>query len=443
MTAIIRRSMAPGNPLERSLFPLLAVALALTSASITDCAGRADRHAVSITNARVFDGQRVLPSLTTVVVEGDRIAEVSEKAAPRGEVVDAHGRAIIPGLFDSHMHAGDGVRVLTQEAVFGVTTSLGMFDDPEVARRLRPESVVRSGFKSAGLGATVPGGHGTEYGGDPIPTVSGAEDADRFVANRIAEGSDFLKIIMGPPRMPMLREDVVRALVDAAHKRGRLAMAHIDRLSEAKIAVRAGIDGLVHIFCDEVADQVFVDQLLLQKVFVIPTLTIRQAATAGAEWQGNGKSLLEDDAVTPYLPKTDREEAANRYVGNDSWRAVASDNVSILFKRGVTLMAGSDAPNPGTVWGASLHQELQLLVASGLSPAAALTAATQTPARIFGFPDRGRIAPGMLADLVMLDCDPLADIRCTTKIAVVWRRGLRIDRVAGQAADSPEFEQRR
>ena len=112
--------------------------------------------------------------------------------------------------------------------------------------------------------------------------------------------------------MPMLREDVIRALVDAAHKRSRLAVAHVDRLSEAKIAVRAGVDGLAHIFCDEVADQWFVDQLLLRNVFVIPTLTIRQAARAG---ESNLRQLEPDRA----LAASARQSQANFHRPEDGW----------------------------------------------------------------------------------------------------------------------------
>lgn len=97
---------------------------------------------------------------------------------------------------------------------------------------------------------------------------------------------------------------------------------------------------------------------------------------------------------------------------------------------GVAVLAGSDAPNPGTAHGASIHHELELLVEAGLTPTAALTAATALPAERFGLADRGRIAPGMRADLVLLDGDPVADITQTRRIVRIWKNGYDTDRSA-------------
>jgi imidazolonepropionase-like amidohydrolase len=404
--------------------------LLLIIASLTGCGAPQPRsNGTAITNVRVFDGLQRLPNELTIIIEDGAITQVgSEIDVSRfTNIVDGRGKVAIPGLFDAHMHAGDGVLVMAQQVAFGVTSSVGMYDDLEVARKLRADTDHGSGFKSAALGATLPGGHGTEYGG-VVPTLSQPDEADSFVAKRVSEGSDFLKIILGPPRMPMLSERTVEALVAAAHKRGLLAVAHVDRLSEAKAAVRAGVDGLAHIFCDEITDEEFVKDLVTRNVFVIPTLTIRQRANLGNEWQANGDVLLRNHAVTAYLPDAIRKELAVPRVGNDLWRVIASQNAAQLHRGGVTILAGSDAPNPGTTWGASLHHELQLLVDAGLSTEGALAAATSRPAARFGFHDRGRIAPRMRADVLLLECDPVEAIECTTRIAAVWHGGSRIDR---------------
>jgi imidazolonepropionase-like amidohydrolase len=102
--------------------------------------------------------------------------------------------------------------------------------------------------------------------------------------------------------------------------------------------------------------------------------------------------------------------------------------VAELHAAGVELMAGSDAPNPGTAHGASLHHELELLVRAGLTPTEALRAATATPARRFGLSDRGRIAPGQRADLLLVRGDPTADIRATRQIERVWKNGAPVQR---------------
>ena len=116
------------------------------------------------------------------------------------------------------------------------------------------------------------------------------------------------------------------------------------------------------------------------------------------------------------------------------------ENVRRLAEAGALLLAGTDAPNPGTVFGASLHRELELLVQCGLDPAQALTAATSEPARVFGLNDRGRVEAGRRADLVLLSGDPLLDITATRSIERIWRGGTPCDRSAF-VASTAEKEQ--
>ena len=104
------------------------------------------------------------------------------------------------------------------------------------------------------------------------------------------------------------------------------------------------------------------------------------------------------------------------------------EGMSDLIRAKVPILAGTDAPVPGTTYGASLHGELALLVRSGLSPVQALAAATSVPAQVFGLKDRGRIRSGMRADLVLVEGDPTRDIRATRKIVAVWKRGIRVHR---------------
>lgn len=111
--------------------------------------------------------------------------------------------------------------------------------------------------------------------------------------------------------------------------------------------------------------------------------------------------------------------------GSGCCRSDAASTLALL-DAGVDILAGTDAPNPGTTYGASLHQELALLVEAGLSAEEALAAATSVPARRFGLDDRGRIAPGLRADLLLIDGDPIADIDATLDISDVWVRGKRI-----------------
>jgi hypothetical protein len=118
--------------------------------------------------------------------------------------------------------------------------------------------------------------------------------------------------------------------------------------------------------------------------------------------------------------------------------ARAIESVRRLHAAGVDILAGSDAPNPGTAHGASLHHELELLVRAGLSPTEALAAATSLPARRFALPERGRIAAGMRADLVLVEGNPLDDITATRAIDTVWKNGHAVERAVAAAATQAE-----
>ncbi|HEY2291136.1 MAG TPA: amidohydrolase family protein [Thermoanaerobaculia bacterium] len=382
---------------------------------------------VAITNVRIFDGTRVIPQ-GTVVFQGDRIAAAGEHVLPpRGaEVIDGTGMTLLPGFIDGHTHAwGD---VLERALVFGVTTELDMFTTPAFAKQMREEQAKtgapgRADLYSAGYLATAPGGHGTEYG-IPVPTLTKPEEAQAWVDARVAEGSDYIKIILedGSPygrQIPTLDKATLTAVVRAAHQRGKLAVVHVSTEDAAKEAIEAGADGLVHIFTDRAPEPGFANLVKKHKAFVTPTLTVVESTTGTP----SGKALADDPRLAPYLKA---DEAANLRRGFPSHKldfqnALAA--VRQLAKAGVPILAGTDAPNPGTAHGASLHRELELLVSAGLSPTAALAAATSTPARIFGLQDRGRIAPGLRADLVLVKGDPTTDITATRDIQRIWKGG--------------------
>jgi hypothetical protein len=147
--------------------------------------------------------------------------------------------------------------------------------------------------------------------------------------------------------------------------------------------------------------------------------------------------LLRDDRLAPYLREYAHTTLANRFElrppGPLDFSLVLT-SVARLRAAGVPVLAGTDAPNPGTAHGVSLHRELELLVRAGLSPVEALRAATSLPARAFRLLDRGRIAPGMRADLLLVGGDPTTDVLATRDIRAVWKLGHPADREAFRRA---------
>lgn len=395
----------------------------------------------AIVAVRLFDGVRAVEHSTVVVTDGVITAAGPDVAVPKEiPIVDGAGKTLLPGLIDAHTHAYQDA--LERALVFGVTTEVDMFTDYAFAAVMRQEQkhgpvTTRADLVSAGTLVTAPGGHGTEYG-MRIPTLDGPRAAQAFVDARILEGSDFIKIIYDDGAAmgyayPTLNKETLEAVVRAAHERHKMAVVHIGTRQGARDALDAGADGLAHIFGDVVADAELVALARNRGSFVIPTLTVI-ASTAGTT--ADAKALAVDNAFAGFIGPGERRTLNASFPLKGTSKVhldAALKTTGLLHEAGVPLLAGTDAPNPGTAHGISLHQELANLVRSGLSPSEALAAATSVPARIFGLGDRGRIAPGRRADLVLVDGDPTRDITATRRIAAIWKAGQAFARPAAPA----------
>ncbi len=391
---------------------------------------------VLVRGARLFDGHRFHAPGCLLVREGRIAATAGRLTPPAGvPVLDAPGSTVLPGLIDAHVHVAPGALQAALRA--GVTTEVDLFADPHLAAELRQQAASDAGvadLRSAGTGATAPGGHPTRLVDrgllPPFPTVAGPEEAPDFVAARVAEGSDLLKVVLddgttsGHPS-PTLTAGTVRALVHAAHDHGLLVVAHVLTQAHALLAVDAGVDGLAHLFLDEAPTPRFLDAVAAADVFVIPTLT-SLAARAG---RSRGRALAADPHLGRSLDPRQRAGLELDFPPAPGARADLGHAVSTvgrLHRAGRRVLAGTDASSPGTAHGVSLHDELALLVEAGLTPAAALAAATSAPAAALGLPDRGTLTPGSRADLVLVDGDPGSDITRTRRVVQVWRGGHRV-----------------
>lgn len=369
-----------------------------------------------------------------VLVEDGLITAVSPKVPlPEGVPEFAgEGHALMPAFIDAHTHNFGTSRV--DALRFGVGTQLDMFSDVSMlgsARKSRGtvERTDQADMWSAGTLVTSAGGHGTQFG-RPVATLDDAGRAEGFIADRVAEGSDFIKLVLEPGfaigrEVPTLSTETLTAAIAAAKAHDKLALVHVSTGADAMTAIEAGADGLVHLFGDVEIGAALVERMRARGVFVIATLAVLESVS------GLTSGLDTDPRVAPYLTPVQRESLTRPFPGGGERGAIierAKRNVHALFEAGVPILAGSDAPNPGTAHGASLHRELELLVESGLTPAEALTAATATPAEYFGLDDRGRIARGLRADLVLVAGDPLTDITATREIVAVWKNGYRIER---------------
>ena len=400
-----------------------------------------------ITHVRVFDGENLIPADTVIFINGRIEAAGKNLPVPPGaSVVDGRGQTLLPGLIDAHVHTLS-LDNLKQCLVFGVTSVVDMFTDVKSMQHIKQlQAAGQAGdmafFVSSGTLATVPKGHGTEYGLS-IPTLTRPEEAAAWVETRLAEGSDFIKIIVEDGgglgvALPTLGPETVRALIQEAHRHGKMAIVHATTLRNFLDAVQAGADGLAHLYFEEAFDPDLGRILARHKAFVIPTLTVLN----GIAGLASGKILLEDPRLSPYLKPVDLKnlKAAFSTKTNEPGYRAAEKALLQLRAAEVPILAGTDLANPNTTSGASLHDELGLLVKAGLSPAEALRAATAAPAEKFSLAGRGRIRPGFVADLLLVKGDPTQDIQATRDIVAVWKEGKVVDRESYRLAVQKEWE---
>ena len=376
--------------------------------------------AFTILHTRLADRGAALPADCLRVANG-RITAIGgpEIAQPGDKLVDGSGATLLPGLIDAHVHLAPGCVQLA--AAYGVTTQLDQFSMPEVIDRETP----RSSFRTSGIGATAPGGHPT-IAFPPIPYVTGPEDAKQFVADRIAEGADHLKLIYDDGsgamlNIPTLDSRTVQALTDEAHAHGLTVVAHVSTAAGAVKVVECGVDVLAHVPSDLMSPA---DIEAVADVAVIATLGV---AVDGFNGPSEHLPLLDEPGLMARMPARWRrvlDHQSRRWMPPEPPDGTAARaNTLALHQAGVRVLAGTDAPNPGLVFGASLHRELVHLVRAGLTPAEALVAATSAPAEVFGLADRGRLTVGARADLLLVDGDPLADITATQRIRQTWVGG--------------------
>ena len=392
-----------------------------------------------VRDVRLFDGERLAEGRSVLVRDGV-IAAVggSELAAPSGgPVVHGRGRTLLPGLIDAHVHLSDSAEAdLRQSAALGVTTALDMWSGGARYERIKAlraaDAPHMADVRTAGGGATAPGGHPTQMGGPAlVATISDSADAQSFVDARIGEGSDYVKIIYDDLKsiglsVRMLDRRTLQGLVAAAHARGKLAVVHVLTEAQARDAIEAGADGLVHLFTGATVSPDFARLAASRGAFVIPTLSV----VYGPCDQSNGVRVAADSLLRPYIRPALRSWASTARPSRGAARSCEGTREAIrqMVRLGVPVLAGTDAPSPPLTYGVAMHGELELLVAAGLTPVQALAAATSAPARAFRLTDRGRIAPGLRADLVLVDGDPTRDITATRRIVTVWKRGVAVKR---------------
>ncbi|HSK77373.1 MAG TPA: amidohydrolase family protein, partial [Thermoanaerobaculia bacterium] len=430
----------------RSLALTALAALTLSLAPAGSDAARPERaDSFAVTNVRVFDGLRVIPD-ATVVVRNGRIHAVGRHldVPPNLPEIDGSGKTLMPGIIDSHGHARER-RELERAAQFGITTLMDMqsvnpFATQMYGEQRRGEAHDRADFFSAINPATVEEGYPYIFTPDVVetPTLDSPEEADEFVRRRIAEGSTHIKIFLENGElfgfeMPVLSRETVRALVRATHRRGRLAVAHVTLQRFGRQAIEDGVDGLVHAFPDTPVTDSLLGLARSRGIFLVGTVAITESfiTTAG------GQALVADPELSPYLTAEEIDSLLTPGSPNPLTLEnleILKDNVGRFHGAGIPVLTGSDSP----LHGPTVHRDLELLVESGLTPREALIGATSAAARVYGLRDRGRIAPGQRADLLLVEGDPTVDIKATRALRKIWKGGAEVARPLNSTLSASE-----
>ena len=425
-------------------------------ALLVSCAVGAQNDRIkAITGVTLIDGTTRAPMQNAVVViDGSRITQAGPPASvivPAGaNVIDGRGKFVIPGLADMHHHLRSGSTRLQQDArsnlrrmlAVGVTTvfnpSVPLKEFAALKTAAADEAAPFARFFATGPIISVKGDFFAQMVGGPMPDTP--QQAEAAVNDLKSAGVDAIKVQYDDVSwstkqgFPTLKRDVLEAIIKEAHQQNLKVFAHAPMLKHAKDGLRAGLDGLMHGIIDEPVDQEFIDLMKKNRASYVSTMTLfNDMADVNAFAQRQAPRWDRAALQPPRLYEFFASPAgAQRFNGNFNNLAfirehlpTQKNNLKKVFDAGIPVVLGTDTGFEGVLIGVSTQIELELLVDAGLTPAEALRTATVNAARMIGREkDLGTVEAGKLADLVILEADPLQDIRNVTRIFRTMKGGV-------------------
>jgi len=409
----------------------------------------------------------------TVIIHGDRI----EAVGPRDKIqipigtarIDGRGKWLIPGMIDGHVHFFQSGNLYTRpdaadfnavvpyaqevarnkarlpatfkvwlaSGVTGVIDVGGPFWNFEV-RDAAEKTAAAPHVQTTGPLISMVADPPLDSDDPPIVRIDTPEAARALVARELERKPDFIKVWYIHRKGDDLakQEAIVKAASDAAHAAHVRLAVHATELDVAKSAVRVGADYLVHSVFDEPIDDEFIALLKQHHVLLCPTLFVPNGyrLALSDQWQATPEEQRLADpqilATMHDIEKMPKDKIPARIAKLVADKApvpapkVSMDNLKKLSDAGIGIVMGTDAGNIGTLHGPSVFREMALMRDAGLTPLQVLRSATTNGAKAMGRDDLGAIAPGKLADLVLLDADPLADTANLSHASRVIKAGV-------------------
>jgi imidazolonepropionase-like amidohydrolase len=408
---------------------LLLIGLLFIAAEPVPAGAQAREGSVTVfEGARLILGDGSAPiDNAAFIVTGTRFTQVGRAGqvqVPTGaRRVDLRGKTVIPAIVDTHTHMATNREMLVDQLQHkayygvGVVMSLGQ-DNTDVAFQVREETIPNAArFRTAGRGITMP-----EPGRTDAPYwITTVAEGRKAVQELAVKKVDLVKIWVDDRdgMYKKLPPELYTAIIDEAHKNGLRVTAHIFKLEDAKGLLRAGIDAFAHGVRDKDIDDEFVSMMKQRPaVVLVPNLPDRGVAT-DLSWLAD--SVPASELRTLQAAATDRPAVQQTF-------GIQARNLAKLNAAGVKIALGTDG---NVAW--AHHLEMEDMVAAGMTPAQVLVSATRNAAELLKLPDVGTVAAGKSADFLVLDANPLDDIKNTRRISAVYLRGATVDRAAMRA----------
>ena len=459
------RSFSRREFLKSSSLSMAAV-LASSCKPTSDGEKPLGEQAILIRNGRLIDGKGSEPiPNTSILIENGKFSEIrpSDIDVPAtATVIEANGQTVMPGLIDMHAHLlsggfdtvseksmsydpADQQRALKQMLYWGITSVYDPVQPLEQGLRLR-DQIVSKAFPAprlfiSGPGFTAPGG----WAGSNDPNArfeptdpSEVKEQIEALANA---GIGIVKVfyddmnVSFAQTLPKLEEAMMQTIISEAHAYGMKVMVHAYDTADQKNVIRAGANVMAHSAVTMPVDEEYIAEAKKADILYLATLSVYHDVFD----ENVIREFITQDFVQRTVPKKTLDSLSSPEPLDSFAKSIKQDNIKRLYptiqenlkriaESGVAIGVGPDTGVPGSFPGIGVHREMELMTQAGVSPSDVLIGATRTGAQWLGLESLGTIENGKIADLIILDGDPLTDITSTREISAVIQHGAIVDR---------------